>query len=99
MKRGTTPIHQFVLPFSVDMIDEVEITYCQNGQEVLKKYLNHCTADGKTLSVMLSQDETFSFDEGTNVEIQLRVLTKGGEVHASDVFAVDCRKCLSDEVL
>lgn len=99
MKRGTTPIHQFVVPFSAEMIDDVEITYCQNGQEILKKYIKDCTVEGKTVSVMLSQDETFGFNEGINIEIQLRVLTKGREVHASDIFIVDCKRCLSDEVL
>lgn len=99
MKRGTTPIHQFVLPYSVDMIEEVEVTYHQHGKEVLKKYLNEFTAEGKTVYTMLSQEETFAFDEGVNVEIQLRVLTKGGEVHASEIFTVGCMKCLSDEVL
>ena len=99
MKRGTTPTHQFVLPISVDMIEDVEVTYQQNGKEILKKYLDEFTAEGKTIAVMLTQEETFAFDEGVNVEIQLRVLTKGGEVHASDIFTVGCLRCLSDEVL
>ena len=99
MKRGTTPTHEFVLPFSVDMIDEVEITYCQNGEEIMKKYAEQCTMEGKTISLQLSQDETFDFNEGHNVEIQLRVLTKGGDVYASDIFKVSCKRCLSDEVL
>lgn len=99
MKRGTTPIHQFVLPFSADMLEDVEITYFQNDKEILKKYLEHCTAEGKTVSVMLSQEETFSFVEGINIRIQIRVLTRGGEVHASDIFVIDCKACLSDEVL
>lgn len=99
MKRGTTPTHEFVLPFSVDNIDDVEITYCQNGKEILKKYADQCTMDGKTISLKLSQDETFAFDENVNVEIQLRVLTKGEDVLASDIFTVSCKRCLSDEVL
>lgn len=99
MKRGTTPTHQFGLPFSVDLIDEVEITYCQSGKEVLKKYKNHCTLDGETVSTTLSQDDTFSFAEGVNVEIQIRVLTTDGVALASDIMCVSCKRCLSEEVL
>lgn len=99
MKRGTTPTHKFVLPFSVDMVEDAEVTYCQNRKEVLRKQATDCSMDGNTIQLKLTQDETFLFAENTNVEIQLRVLTKGKDCLASDVFTVSCSRCLSCEVL
>ena len=32
--RYTTPYHNFVLPFRVDEIDDLDITYTQNGKEI-----------------------------------------------------------------
>jgi len=99
MKRGTTPTHRFVLPFSVDMIEEVEITYKQNEKEILKRYKNNCDLDDNVVSTTLSQEDTFDFQEGVNVSIQIRVLTVDGTVCNSNIFCVSCEKCLSDEVL
>lgn len=34
--RYTTPYHNFVLPFRVDEIDDLDITYTQNGKEIIQ---------------------------------------------------------------
>lgn len=99
MKIGGTPTHKFVLPFSVAEIDEVEITYQQNEEVILQKYKNDCELDGKTISVTLTQDETFKFSHEEHADIQMRVLTKGEDVLVSNIIRVDCKRCLSDEVL
>lgn len=98
MKQGTTPTHRFVLPFALDEIEEVEITYCQNGREILKKHMDNCTLEEKTISTTLTQEDTFEFQEGS-VEIQIRVKTNDGTTLASDIKKVSCKRCLSDEVL
>lgn len=104
MRIGTTPTHEFVLPLSVNEIQEVEITYCQNKKEILKKHTGDCALNGTdelggtTVSVKLSQEDTFSFHDGV-VEIQVRVLTTDGTALASDIMSVSCKRCLSDEVL
>ena len=99
MRIGTTPTHRFELPFSADLIADVEITYKQSGKEILKKHKEDCTIDGKAVSTRLSQDDTFLFSDVMNVEIQIRVLTTGDDVVASPVYVVSAEKCLSDEVL
>lgn len=38
--RGTTPYHSFVLPFSVEQIKALYITYLQNGEVVLERNLS-----------------------------------------------------------
>jgi hypothetical protein len=97
MIRGTTPTHLFNIPFDTTAVDKVKITYSQNGKEVLAK--KDCKLDGKTISVTLTQDDTFLFDHNKDVEIQIRVLTLGGDVLANVPIKVGVSKCLDDEVL
>ena len=99
MIRGTTPTHRFVLPFDTDMIQTVQIIYAQNDETVLTKGNDDCTFDGNTVSVKLTQQETFLFTEGACVEVQVRVLTTDGDAVASHVMRVHCDECLSSEVL
>lgn len=99
MRRGTTPTHKFILPFSVDMISAVEISYAQSGAVKLTKTTADCVLEDKTVSVTLTQEDTFLFTEDVPVEIQIRVLTTGGQALASDIYSVSCKECLSDGVL
>ena len=34
--RYTTPYHNFVLPFRVEEIDDLDVTYTQNGKEIIQ---------------------------------------------------------------
>ena len=99
MMPGTTPIHLFNLPFDTDMVDKVKITYLQNDKEVLTKTKADCALDGNTVSVTLTQEDTFRFNSKKEVEIQIRVLTLGGEVLGSIPVKVGVSKCLDNEVL
>ena len=38
--RGTTPYHTFIVPLTAQQIDEVYITYLQNGEIILDKTKN-----------------------------------------------------------
>lgn len=99
MRIGTTPTHYFTLPFSTDLVDEVQIVYCQDGEEILQKNRTECTLEENTVSVTLTQADTFEFKADVNVEIQIRVSTTRGTVLASEIMQVSCQRCLSDEVL
>lgn len=98
MRTGTTPTHVFTMPFGVDMIKELEITYAQNGKTVLTKYKEDCVLEGNTVSVTLTQQDTFEFGS-SNVSIQVRVLTLDDNALASDIITIRCERCLSNEVL
>lgn len=99
MRKGTTPTHNFMLPFPTDMVEEVEITYCQNGEEVLKKRTADAELSDSTVSVTLTQEETFSFVDDQDVHVQVRVLTNEKDVLASNIMRITCERCLSCEVL
>ena len=102
MIPGSTPRNEFVLPLDEEMVKgfkEIEITYVQNEKEILKKYKKDCEIDGSTVTVRLSQEDTFLFKNKVMVEIQIRCLDSNGEIHTSDIMRATCERCLSNEVL
>ena len=99
MIKGTTPTHIFKLPFGTETIKTIQIIYAQNGETKLTKGNSDCVFDGNTVTVKLTQEDTFSFADGVYVEIQVRVLLFDGNALASRVMRVRCNECLSDEVI
>jgi hypothetical protein len=99
MIRGTTPTHIFTIPFDTALIADLRISYAQCGKEVVVKKKEDATLDGQTITVKLSQEETFNFDCSKRVLVQVRVLTLGGEAVSSEVMVVSVEQCLNNEVL
>ena len=99
MRLGSTPKHEFALPFDVSLVKEFKVTYKQKGKIILEKYLDDFVIDGNTLSVTLTQEETFLFAGDVNVELQARVLTMGGDALSSDIRIITAKRCLDSEVL
>lgn len=99
MIRGTTPKHTFTIPFDTSTIDDVRIIYAQGDEQKFVKELADCTLDGNTISVTLTQEQTFLFTDDKLVQIQLRVKTNTGEILSSDVLVVFVGKCLDTEVM
>lgn len=99
MVRGTTPTHVFTLPFGVENVEKVRILYAQSGEVKVKKTEADCTMEGNTVTVRLTQEDTFALDSGTFVDIQLRVLTLAGDALASHIVHVVPGACLDDEVM
>lgn len=99
MRLGTTPTHTFTLPFEAENISKALIVYAQSDREVLRKIRSDCHMEGNTLSVKLTQKETFRFNYNKKVQIQVRVLTTAGKALTSNIITADAEKCLSNEVL
>lgn len=99
LRLGTTPKHTFKIDFDTSLIQKVKITYAQKDKLILSKYTEDCVLLGDTISVNLSQEDTFLFNKSDLVQIQVRVLTKGGDALASAIRTVCPGACLDDEVL
>lgn len=94
--RGTTPYYTFDLPFGMDNIDNLFITYLQNKEIILDKELgtdgvsletSEESPDSSKLNVHLTQEETLKFNfypaaEKNIAVVQIRVLDKDGEAYA-----------------
>lgn len=96
---GTTPTHIFRLPFSTLLIDKVRIIYAQNDEQILVKEKDDCDLKGNQISVTLTQEETFKFDCTKCVQIQVRILTSGGQALKSRVKIISIEDCLDREVM
>jgi hypothetical protein len=99
MIRGTTPTHEFNIPFNTSVIKEVKITYAQNNEAVVEKKTSDCKLVDQTISVTLTQEDTFKFDCKKPVEIQVRILTFNGDALSTVPQIVGVCKCLDNEVL
>ena len=99
MRIGTTPVHTFDLPFEISLIKELKVTYVQAGKTVIEKRLNEGEVEGNSIRFNLTQSETFRFNAGTPVEIQLRALLRNGEALSTDIINISADKCLDREVL
>ena len=99
MIQGTTPAHTFTVPIDTEIISNVRVTYAQSGEVVLTKEKDDCSIGNKTVTVKLTQEETFKFAHDIPVDIQVRILTTGGDALASRVERVPIREVLDGEVL
>ena len=100
MIRGTTPTHTFNIPFEASDIEAARIIYAQNDKEIFTKTVADCSLNGNSISVKLTQEETFLFNCNYPVQIQLRVKLKDiDEIRATDIMLVPVGKCLEEEVL
>lgn len=79
MIQGTTPTHNFTLPFAASQIEALRIAYEQNGKIVLTKEKEDCELSGNKVTVKLTQAETIGFEAPGNVRIQLHIRTTEGK--------------------
>lgn len=66
--RGTTPYHSFILPYSVDQIKELWITYLQNEEIILHKDL---TSEGVSLKELSNTYDNAHMEDYDEEDIEL----------------------------
>jgi hypothetical protein len=59
--RGTTPTHEFELPYPRALIEDVRVIYGQKGKALFTKTINDCVIEDNKISISLIQEETFLF--------------------------------------
>lgn len=99
MIRGTTPTHIFTLPFETSLVKTIKIAYYQLGRVILEKTGDDLELSGCEVTTKLTQEDTLAFHCNSDVFIQIRVLTMGGDALASDVIQASVGHCLDGEVL
>lgn len=98
MRQGTTPTIQITInDIDLNKMQNIYVVFEQNGY-ILKKESSDLNIEGNVISVLLSQEETLNFKEGT-CNIQLRMITKGGVAIASPVKTTKVYRVLNKEVI
>ena len=107
MRRGTTPTHNFTVPFEIPANSKVRIVYAQNNKVILERTTETCSISKNTVSITLTDAETLLFDcrphfvNGKKmpypVEIQIGVKTPAGNKIWSDIITDTVERCLRDD--
>ena len=92
--QGTTPVFSFTLPFESAQVEKFFLTFRQGKEIVVEKKVSDCTTEEYGLSVTLSQEDTFLFQSGSPVLMQVRLTDKSGAAFASPVFSLRAEKAL-----
>lgn len=74
--RGTDPYIQYTLPFDTSMVALARLTVSHGDAIVVQK--SDFTAQGNTLTVHLSREDTAQLPDDSHVFVQLEVQTTGG---------------------
>lgn len=100
MRRYTTPTHIYTLPFDTSIINKLRVIYAQNDAVILTKEVAECQLKDNAVTITLTQEETALFDcKKMFVEVQMHILTHGGQSLVSRPLKVSADKCLSEGVL
>lgn len=111
MFRATTPKHIFIFTVDPTLFSRILITYAQNGNIILEKtkddlevkeIYNSRTRNREWYAwFYLTQEETNLFNATKNktIQLQIRILTTEGEALASEIYSIEVRNVLNDEVL
>lgn len=98
--RGTTPTHDFELPYPKELIDDIRIVYGQNNKTIFTKTKDDCILTEDKISVSLIQEETFLFAPKKRLEIEVRLkLTNGKVVRTEEPIVLRVIDSMSDEVI
>lgn len=98
MTRGTTPTIKIKFPFAVASITQIRVYFMQGSETVLVKEETDCSFEDDTVSVPLTEEETFMFSPKKRCEIRCRFAT-GGVVGGIISQFIDVYDTGSEEVL
>lgn len=111
MIRGTTPSHNFTLPFEPPPGSEYRIVYAQGDDHkekiLLELTTERCSVEGSVVAVKLKREETLLFDctpvyhsggfSALPVKIQIGVQTPGEDILWSKIITTAVDRCLRED--
>ena len=89
MIRGTTPTITYNFPFAASDISKIRIYFLQGTDTLLTKDETDCNFSGQSVSVVLSEAETFSFTAKKRLETKSRFLLSNGTVGGTKSKFID----------
>lgn len=95
--QGTTPTYVINVGFDTETLQAAQIVFSQSGEQILKK--RGLILSGQTVTLTLTQEDTFRFCAGKSAECQLRIKTAEGQVKASYPVKAQVYRSLDREVL
>lgn len=98
--RGTTPLHEFELPFPLEIIKDIRVIYGQNNKPLFIKTKNECSLQEGKFSVRLTQEDTFSLNARKKLYIEIRIKATDGQVlRTEDPIILRVLDTMDEEVM
>jgi hypothetical protein len=98
--RGTTPKHEFDLPYPLETVKDLRITYGQGKKIIFVKDINDCTVTEGKITLYLTQEETLSFIPNKRLYIEVRIqLIDNQIVQAEEPIALRVVDTMNEEVI
>lgn len=97
--RGTTPTHTFTLPFGREVVSDLRITYAQNKKDIITKRMEDIKFTDNEISIIFTQEETYQFEAGKEVQVQIKIKTVDDIVLNSDIMIMRVDASLDNEVI
>lgn len=98
--RGTTPKHDFELPYVKELIKDLRITYGQNKKALFTKTIEECQFSEGKVSVTLTQEETYLFNPNKKLYIEIRIKLFNDEiVRTEDPIILRVLDTMDEEVM
>lgn len=96
---GATSTESFTLPVDASIIQSLTIDYGQAGEFRFSKTEKDCSLNGTSGTVKLTQEDTLKFVNGRAAQVQIVLVTKGGEVIPGDPVSLSVGTRIKREVL
>ncbi len=98
MRRGTTPVITFNTDLDLSEVEELFVTFSQNGETIVEKNKEEVVIDDSKIIVSLSQKDTlkFSLDSNDIVSVQIRTKFKNETAVASNILKIRVKEILKD---
>ena len=97
MIRGTTPTITYNFPFAVSGISKIRIYFLQGKDTLLTKSEDDCTFSGNSVSVTLTEQETYGFSAKKRLETKSRFLLSDGTVGGTKPKFIDIEETGGNE--
>lgn len=98
--RGTTPKHEFGLPYPMEAVEDFEIVYGQNKKILFRRNMEDCTVENGVIAFHLTQEETFSLSPKKYLDIEIRIkLMDGMIVHNDEPIVLRVQDTMYEEVM
>ena len=78
--RGTTPEHEFELPYPIELVSDFRVVYGQGNETIFVKTKSDCTLSEGKIFLSLTQEETFSVSPAKLVWVEIRIKLVNGKV-------------------
>jgi hypothetical protein len=96
MRRGTTCVITFSIPFDSQDIEILNIAFSQKGKIVLEWTEKTATLAGESIIVSMTEADTLKLSGDSQVLFQIRVKMKDGRVLASNIMQSSVDDILKD---